>query len=375
MEQNKKESKSKLCAAAKKYPTKGKAYDALNNEEGKHGIYFKEEICNGTIKYICYGRCCNSVQDNELCHIHENQRKKEKSGFLYFEKDIKDKCDNVKIKKANASMSHFKQMGDRGRNKASKSTYHDFKNEDDPILMIIKHEKNPILLKKLKIYAIQLLNDQNISVKLEKKEEEKNVPDEKDGISKNKELLETIERLNLEHKKKTEDVVNKSLDINEININNEITIDCETEDCQDVEESEEDEEIQDNDMFSTLEQNDSDNIKSDHEEDDEYDVEPIYTNKGKLLYLEPYSNNVIEPEGESDGTSIGILFKVDKKYNTIKKDNEFYTVLSQNKIKYEETEYYRDVLNDRFFEMIDDNLVFRGRVNKKSDSSYKFHFD
>ena len=69
------------------------------------------------------------------------KRKKEKSGFLYFEKDIKDKCDNVKIKKTNASMSHFKQMGDRGRNKASKSTYHDFKNEDDPILMIIKHEK------------------------------------------------------------------------------------------------------------------------------------------------------------------------------------------------------------------------------------------
>lgn len=375
MEQNKKESKSKLCAAAKKYPTKGKAYDALNNEEGKHGIYFKEELCNGSIKYICYGRCCNSVQDNELCHIHENQRKKEKSGFLYFEKDIKDKCDNVKIKKANTSMSHFKQMGDRGRNKASKSTYHDFKNEDDPILMIIKHEKNPILLKKLKIYAIQLLNDQNISVKLEKKEEEKNTPDEKDGISKNKELLETIERLNLEHKKKTEDVVNKSLNIDEANINNEITIDCETKDCQDIEESEEDEDIPDNDIFSTLEQNDSDNIKSDNEEDGEYDVEPIYTNKGKLLYLEPYSNNVIEPEGESDGTSIGILFKIEKKYHTIQKDNEFYTVLSQNKIKYEETEYYRDVLNDRFFEMIDDNLVFRGRVSKKTDSLYKFHFD
>ena len=223
--------------------------------------------------------------------------------------------------------------------------------------------KKSYITKKIKIYAIQLLNDQNISVKLEKKKK-KNVPDEKDGISKNKELLETIERLNLDTRK-TEDVVNKSLDNNEINTNNEITIDCETEDCQDVEESEEDEEIPDNDMFSTLEQNDSDNIKSDHEEEDEYDVEPIYTNKGKLLYLEPYSNNVIEPEGESDGTSIGILFKVDKKYNTIKKDNEFYTVLSQNKIKYEETEYYRDVLNDRFFEMIDDNLVFRGRVNKK----------
>ena len=47
------------------------------------------------------------------------------------------------------------------------------------------------------------------------------------------------------------------------------------------------------------------------------DVEPIYTNKGKLLYLEPYSNNVIEPEGESDGTSIGLWFIKKKKKKTM----------------------------------------------------------
>lgn len=371
MEQ-KKESKSKLCAAAKRYPTKGKAYEAFSNDQGKNGIYLIEEIINGQIKHVCYGRCCNSVQDNELCHIHENQKKKEKSGFLYFEKDIKNKCDEIKIKKANASMTYFKQMGDRGRNKTSKTTYHDFKNDDDPILKIIKFDKNPKLLKDLKIYAIQLLNSQNIAVKVEKEEESSE--NDKNVSSKNKELLETIERLNLEHQKKIEDKeeLNK---INEKEKNND-TLDIidEINENSDTDEndSEIEEEIPDNDIFIEKEEN---NFEENEDDDDEYDVEPIYTNKGKLLYLEPFSNNVIEPEGDSDGTSIGILYKIDKKYSNIKKDNEFYTVLSQKKLEYEENEYFRDVLNDRIFEMIDDSLVFKGRVTKKSDSSYKFHFD
>ena len=380
MEQ-KKESKSKLCAAAKRYPTKGKAYEAFSNDQGKNGIYLIEEIINGQIKHVCYGRCCNSVQDNELCHIHENQKKKEKSGFLYFEKDIKNKCDDVKIKKANASMSYFKQMGDRGRNKTSKTTYHDFKNEDDPILKIIKFDKNPKLLKDLKIHAIQLLNSQNIAVKVEKEDE--TIKNDTNGPSKNKELLETIERLNLEHQKKL-DIKEESLKIKKKSNDNEILdIIDEINEISDIDEesSINSEEIPDNNIFDTIQENNDKNIENNTEniennqEDDEYDVEPIYTNKGKLLYLEPFSNNIIEPEGDSDGTSIGILYKIDKKYSNIKKDNEFYTVLSQNKLKNGEIEYFRDVLNDRIFEMIDDTLIFRGRVTKKNDSSYKFHFD
>lgn len=370
MEQ-KKESKSKLCAAAKRYPTKGKAYEAFSNDQGKNGIYLIEEIINGQIKHICYGRCCNSVQDNELCHIHENQKKKEKSGFLYFEKDIKNKCDDIKIKKANSSMSYFKQMGDRGRNKTSKTTYHDFKNDDDPILKIIKFDKNPKLLKDLKIYAIQLLNSQNIAVKVEKEEE--SIEDNKTVPSKNKELLETIQRLNLEHQKKMDnkDELNK---INEEEKSNILDIIDKINENSDIDEndSEIEQEIPDNDIFNEIEEND---FEENNDDDVEYDVEPIYTNKGKLLYLEPCSNNVIEPEGDSDGTSIGILYKINKKYSTIKKDNEFYTVLSQNKLKNEEIEYFRDVLNDRIFEMIDDTLIFKGRVTKKTDCTYNFHFD
>jgi hypothetical protein len=84
--------------------------------------------------------------------------------------------------------------------------------------------------------------------------------------------------------------------------------------------------------------------------------------------------NVIEPEGENDGTSIGILHKINKKYSTIERDNEYYTVLSQNKLIHESKEYYRDVLNDRIFEIINKELIFKGRVTKKNNL-FKFHLD
>lgn len=373
MEQKKqKESKSKLCAGAKRYPTKGKAYEAFNTEQGKHGIYLLEEVINGQIKQVCYGRCCNSVQDNELCHIHENQKKKEKSGFLYFEKDIKNKCDNNKIKKATASMSFFKQMGDRGRNKSSKTTYHDFKNEDDPILRVIKFDKNPKLIKSLRLHAVQLLNEQNIIVKEEKDIEEtteKNVP------SKNKELLETIQRLNLEHEKNKK--LNETKD--EIEEDKDEILDSVQEENEDIENIEDIENSSDDEKSTSIDLEDiinDKNINSDNdEEDDGYDVETIYTNKGKLFYLEPNSMSIIEPEGDNDGTTIGILNEIDKKYHNIKKDNKFYTVLSQNKLIHEEKEYFKDVLNDRIFELIEDKYIFKGRVTKKQDSTYKFHFD
>lgn len=360
MEQ-KKESKSKFCAAAKRYPTKGKAYEAFNNDQSKNGIFLIEEIINGQIKQICYGRCCNSVQDNELCHIHENQKKKEKSGFLYFEKDIKNKCDNVKIKKATANMSYFKQMGDRGRNKSSKTTYHDFKNEDDPILKVIKHDKNPKLLKSLKIYAVQLLNEQNISVKAEKEE----VKAEKEAPSKNKDLIDTIERLNIEHKKFKETKVEENINLKKTEeLLSNLKIDDDSED-----------EINDNE----IEESNKEIEESDEEieeSDDECDVEPIYTKKNKLLYLEPNSMTVLEPEGDEDGTSIGILNKINEEYSTIIKDGSYYTVLSQKTLVYnnegKDIEFYRDVLNNNIFEMIEDEFVYKGKVTKNKKLDFDF---
>ena len=375
MEQ-KKESKSKFCAAAKRYPTKGKAYEAFNNDQNKNGIFLIEEIINGQIKQICYGRCCNSVQDNELCHIHENQKKKEKSGFLYFEKDIKNKCDNVKIKKATANMSYFKQMGDRGRNKSSKTTYHDFKNEDDPILKVIKHDKNPKLLKSLKIYAVQLLNEQNISVKAEKEE----VKVDKEAPSKNKELIDTIERLNIEHKKFKETKKEEKSNLK----NTEELLENLT--LNDDSEHEEDDKLKKENSDNEIEESDNEIVESDNEieesdneieeSDDECDVEPIYTKKNKLLYLEPNSMTVLEPEGDEDGTSIGILNKINEEYSTIIKDGSYYTVLSQKTLIYnnegKDIEFYRDVLNNNIFEMIEDEFVYKGKVTKNKRLEFDF---
>tara|TARA_Y200000002_G_C22676395_1_gene662263 strand:+ start:518 stop:1645 length:1128 start_codon:yes stop_codon:yes gene_type:complete len=373
----KKESKkSTFCAAAKKYPTKGKAFEAFNNDNNKNGIYIIEETVNGQIKQVCYGRCCNSVQDNELCHIHENQRKKDKSDFLYFEKDIKNKCDNVKIKKATLNMSYFKQMGDRGRNKANKSTAHDFKNEDDPILKVIQHDRNPKLLKALKLYAIQLLNEQNISVKPEKEE----IKTETKTTSRNFELLETIQRLNIEHEKNKK----KNEDIDDSNDNK---IDAITNEINEL--KSDDESIKENEIESDLElEFENISIKSDNNEaesinndsDDEYNVEIINCIKGdKTLYLEPKSMDVLEPEGDDGGVCIGTLNEIDKKYATIEKDFKYYTVLSQNKVIHSENgknvEYYRDTLNDRIFQDINNNLIFKGRVSKNKNNEYKFFFD
>ena len=379
MEQKKESKTKKHCAGAKKYPTKGKAYEAYCDKSNTEGVYLVEEIINGQIKHTPYGKCCNSVQDNDLCHIHESQRKKEKSVFLYFEKDIKNKCDGVKIKKANSNMLYFKTMGDRGRNKTLSVTYHDFKTVDDPIFKIIKMDKNPKLINELRLFANQLLKTQNIVVKAEPEESNEKEDKKEETVSKNKELLATIERLNKEHK-----VIEKKLNKNEDNLKSNIEDEIiESEKEEDEEEDEDIESEEEEDIDSNM---DDLKLKENNELDDENDsdiddindddsgiaCEEIYTTKGKLLYLEPESMSVIEPEGENEGESIGTLYKIEKKYGTIIKDNCYYTVLSQNKVNYDEVEYFRDVLNNRIF---DANLTFKGRVTKKGDSEYKFHFD
>ncbi len=371
MEQ-KKESKTKhLCAAAKKFPTKGKAFEAFNDKSNTEGVYLVEEIINGQIKQTPYGKCCNSVQDNELCHIHENQRKKEKSGFLYFEKDIKTKCDGVKIKKATANMLYFKTMGDRGRNKTLSVTYHDFKNMDDPIFKIIKMDKNPKLLNELRVYASQLLKSQNIIVKVEddKEVEKKGAVD---NVSKNKELLDTIERLKKEHNKIDE----KEKDENDDEIiESDFESDLDSIKSSEVNQLKENSENIKDEIIDDEIINDEiidDQIDNDSDDDSGIACEEIYTTKGKLLYLEPDSMSVIEPEGEGVNISIGTLSKIEKKYSTIIKDNEYFTVLSQTKLTHEDSEYYRDVLNNRIF---NNNFEFKGRVTTKNDSEFKFHFD
>ena len=191
--ESKKEINKMECMAAKKFPTKGQAFKALSD---KKLVYLVKESNNGTYKFVPYGKCCNAIQDTELCHIHQAQKNKGSKSFLYFEKDIQNNCDDNSIKEAKLDNKYFNGMGDRGRNKNFKETVFDFKNNDDPILKILTMTKNPQLLNDLRIYSCQLLRNNNIHVPNEHKNiNEHKKKEEKEHKSQNKELLETINRL------------------------------------------------------------------------------------------------------------------------------------------------------------------------------------
>ena len=409
--------KTNLCAAAKRFQTKGEALEHLKNKNNT--LYLMEKVVNGRLDISCFGRCCNSVHDGQLCHIHKNQQKREKSFFLNYEKDIKNKCDNNIIKIADINHPYFKNAGVKGKKK-KKTILQYFKNENDPIYIIL--EKYPDLLNSLRLHATKLLQSTNDS----KKDKNEIEFIEKDEKSNNK-LLDSINKFaeNLDKNSNTSNHIISSKSMEEMfKLVNDETNDekeknlshntsenefIDLEDLNDIDNSDDNsdtnsmntQEILDFDIESLdinsnnsnekrdKEQNDEDNEddlqndvqddeqdEEDEQDDDSYVVDTIYTNKGKLLYLEPSSMNIIEPEGDNDGTCIGILHKVEKKYSTIEKSNEYFTVLSQNKLIHNSKEYYRDVLNDRIFERINDKFVFKGRVTKKNNSSsYLFHLD
>ena len=398
--------KTNLCAAAKRFQTKGEAFQHLNANKN-NVLYLIEEIVNGQLKQSCYGRCCNSVHDGELCHIHRNQQKREKSIFLNYEKDIKNKCDNNKIKIANSSSPYFEKVS---KNKKKKTILDYFDNKDDPIYLIL-HDKTEHL-NSLRLYATKLLQSST-----DLKTEKNDIEFIENKKSSNSKLIDSINHFkkDYEESNNSKKNVNKSLksmlsmieddveqveeaeefekmnevnedehiDLNDLNdliddsasnvsISTQEILEFETEELSKIDETEKlksSHEIQEDDADDEIQEDDSDDEES-------HDVDPIYTNKGKLLYLDAYSMDVIEPEGENDGTCIGILYKVNKKYSTIERNNEYYTVLSQNKLIHESEEYYRDVLNDRIFQFINDEFIFKGRVSKKNNSnSYKFHLD
>ena len=414
--------KTNLCAAAKRFQTKGEAFQHLKANNENNILYIIEEVTNGQLKKSCYGRCCNSVHEGELCHIHRNQQKREKSIFLNYEKDIKNKCDDNKIKIAKSTSSYFEKVSERGNKKnKNKKTMLDYfdNNKDDPIYVILT--LNTEHLNYLRLHATKLLQSSTDSKK------EKSEVDfiENNQRSSNSKLIDSINKFSKDyeesnHLKKNpnnlknmiendeiddilddilDDInendnkvsVKSSIELNKLIYSNELDdfsdnesmstqeiLDFEVNELQQNEESKsifiEDEVIEDEVIEDKVIDDEFIEDEVIDDEDDSYDVDTIYTNKGKLLYLEPSSMNVIEPEGENDGTSIGILHKINKKYSTIERDNEYYTVLSQNKLIHESKEYYRDVLNDRIFEIINKELIFKGRVTKKNNL-FKFHLD
>lgn len=344
-----------FCIAAKNYYTKGQSYDASQNSKD---VYLKECIVDGKIKYNCFGRCCKTVLlENDICDKHKNQQKDPKKTFYYFNKDIQNKVNdtnsNTKIIKIDQEVRdkhpYFTNMGDRGRNKnIDKSTVYDFgdKNINDPIFLVLKLTKNPNLKKELQLYANKLLQTHKIYIN--ENNEQEIIENPKQSII-NKDLEESIKNLNKKYKEeKALEKNNTTFSYSDINnLMNDV-------------------------LREDLSEDENEVISEDDNSDEEYEVEEIITKKGRNLLLVSEKMSVIDPE--EGNIVIGFLERIDKKYSTILKDEEHYTVLSDNTLKHNDIEYYRDVLEDRIFELINDKYIFKGRLSRKKDT-YIFHLD
>ena len=390
-----------FCIAAKNYYTKGQSYDASQNSKD---VYLKECIVDGKIKYNCFGRCCKTVLlENDICDKHKNQQKDPKKTFYYFNKDIQNKVNdtnsNTKIIKIDQEVRdkhpYFTNMGDRGRNKnIDKSTVYDFgdKNINDPIFLVLKLTKNPNLKKELQLYANKLLQTHKIYIN--ENNEQEIIENPKQSII-NKDLEESIKNLNKKYKEeKALEKNNTTFSYSDINnlmndvlredlSEDENEVISETEDLSKDETeviskdeteviSKDENEVISKDETEVISEDENEVISEDDNSDEEYEVEEIITKKGRNLLLVSEKMSVIDPE--EGNIVIGFLEKIDKKYSTILKDEEHYTVLSDNTLKHNDIEYYRDVLEDRIFELINDKYIFKGRLSRKKDT-YIFHLD
>ena len=366
-----------FCIAAKNYYTKGQSYDASQNSKD---VYLKECIVDGKIKYNCFGRCCKTVLlENDICDKHKNQQKDPKKTFYYFNKDIQNKVNdtnsNTKIIKIDQEVRdkhpYFTNMGDRGRNKnIDKSTVYDFgdKNINDPIFLVLKLTKNPNLKKELQLYANKLLQTHKIYIN--ENNEQEIIENPKQSII-NKDLEESIKNLNKKYKEeKALEKNNTTFSYSDINnLMNDVLREDLSEDENEVISETED---LSKDETEVISKDENEVISEDDNSDEEYEVEEIITKKGRNLLLVSEKMSVIDPE--EGNIVIGFLERIDKKYSTILKDEEHYTVLSDNTLKHNDIEYYRDVLEDRIFELINDKYIFKGRLSRKKDT-YIFHLD
>jgi len=129
------------------------------------------------------------------------------------------------------------------------------------------------------------------------------------------------------------------------------------------------EEDDDEESIGDEEDENHDNESIVEEEDEEVNCITIYTMKNKPLYLNEDTMDVFEPEEDdnSEGTAIGILTIIAKKYSTIEHDNNFYTVLQKFNYGDNENGYRCSITNKAF----DTNKKFIGETKKIGGGIYE----
>jgi hypothetical protein len=330
-------SEKKYCIAAVRYTTIGEAFKDIQNDVK---VYLVKEEKNGVTKTHAYCRCSKTLQDGkDICHLHLRMVNFNKEGLKIFDKDILPKNQHDKTRYlADVNDDFFENMGKRGAKKKNGGNSFIFSDSDHPVLLIMNH-KNPKLANQLTSYAHQLLKNNSNIISKDIVGNEK--PNKKSSKTNNNEtsLSEVI------------DLITSSSSKN-----------IKKDDEDDQEDDQEDDDEGDEVISSK---------SKDEEEDDEgVSCIPIFTTKGKQLWLNVDNNIIYEPEGEDGGEEIGILKKISSQYHTILYENEFYTVIKEVKDKKRGTINCCVLSNSLFDKKM--NLI--GKRKKLKNQEYVFNF-
>lgn len=399
---DKSKKKANQCQAIKTYNARPKAWEDIQKGNNVFMMYYyesgkmKEKLVSQCGGYgACEGKYCkNHLKTKNIIDIDRIE-----TFFETHKEDIvihpKSK-DEITFKKMINSDPHFVNMAVQGNTKKIKSTVYDFKNFEDPILLIL-NDRDPRLKDELRLFAIEKLQASNKLVKKDNDEAIEKVEIQKGQDNK---LAEKLKKMTLENENQLSDDEFSELSDQEDEKNSNHHSDDEEEEDNQKEKNDNhhhsDSEL-DSDNEIIAEEDDEDechrpptpvmirspkikleNIKcqemeevGDEDDDSAISAILIQTKKGKELYLDPNTQSVIEPEGENEGDIIGRLIETPKKYATIEKDNKFWTVISKLYFNDHKKDYLYDVLNYRLF---DDEYKCIGRVFKNKQGDFQFKF-
>jgi len=337
------------CQAGAKFNTLKEVYSAIENNEE---VYLIEDSV--TKKKFAYSRCCKTSGSNSsYCHTHDGKKTTKN-----FEKDILPFGERPKL-----NDDFFDGMGKRGAKKKNISNVYYFE-PNDPIKEILD-DKNPIPRKYLYFYAMQISKNKNeiiinndtsnIKSYYEKKNDSESEDDDNESsknIGSYLELLSSLEKDSSIKKKEESDEEGSIIGSDSDNSNASPAEDSDAEDSDEEQSVKED---------------------SDAESDAESEgvsCTQIETLKGKILWLNPETNLVYEPEGDDEGKALGTLKKIKKKHSTIHYDEEYYTVIEERTHE-KKGLIFRCVLSNNLF---DKKMNLIGILEYLRKNEYRYNF-
>jgi len=347
------------CQAGAKFNTLKDIYLAIENNEE---VYLIEDSVKK--KKFAYSRCCKTSGSNSnYCHTHDGKKTTKN-----FEKDILPYGERPKL-----NDDFFEGMGKRGAKKKNINNALYLK-DDDVILYILKH-KNPKLMQQLYFYAREIKKNENeiiinqdisnLKSYSEKKNDSESEEEDEDEIEPSKnigsylELLSSLEKESPTKKKEESDKEGSIIDSNSEDSDEEKSNSKLSAKASNLEDSED----ENSEEESNVEEGSD-------EESEGVSCTQIETLKGKILWLNPETNLVYEPEGDDEGKALGTLKKIKKKYSTILCDEEYYTVIEE--ITHEKKGLiFRCVLSNNLF---DKKMNLIGTLEYLRKNEYRYNF-